>query len=90
MSAYERLWELICTYEKPLVLNCFIKNKQKMLTFNISSLWYFANISVHISQNNKKLDIFWKMSKMEFLNPMDAKKFKKTEVLTVLPDTLYN
>ena len=29
-----------------------------MLTFKISSLWYFANISVRISPNTKKLDIF--------------------------------
>ena len=29
-----------------------------MLTFKIPSLWYFANISVHISPNNKKLEIF--------------------------------
>ena len=30
-----------------------------MLTFEMISLWYFANISVQISLNNKKLDIFY-------------------------------
>ena len=29
-----------------------------MLTFKFTSSWYFANISVHISPNNKNLDIF--------------------------------
>ena len=29
-----------------------------MLTFRINSLRYFANISFHISPNNKKLDLF--------------------------------
>ena len=31
----------------------------------------------------------WKMSKMEFLDPKEAEKFKKTKVETVLWDTLF-
>ena len=55
MSAYECLWELMRVHE------CWTaswKNKQKMFTFKMVSLLYFANILVQISLNNKKLDIF--------------------------------
>ena len=55
MSAYESSWALMRTHE---CWTALLKNKQKMLTFKITSLWYLANISVYISPDNEKLDIF--------------------------------
>ena len=55
MSAYESLWALMRSHE---CWTASLENKQKMLTFKITSSWYFANILVHISPNNKKFDIF--------------------------------
>ena len=55
MSAYESSWALTRTHE---CWTALLKNKQKMLTFKITSLWYLANISVYISPDNEKLDIF--------------------------------
>ena len=52
MSAYEIALEFISA-------DVFDENnKQKMLTFKITSLQYFANISAQIKPNNKQLDIF--------------------------------
>ena len=42
-TGYERLTDLL-------------KNKLKMLSFEMTSLKYFDNISFHISSNDKKLD----------------------------------
>ena len=53
ISAHEHLWELMSTHENSWVLKCFIKKETKMLTFTFTSSWYFANISVHTSPNNK-------------------------------------
>ena len=44
-----------------------------MLNFEITSLWYFANILVHIAPNYRKLDIFkiytkWAVEKCQRLN----------------------
>ena len=55
ISAHKRLWELMRSHE---CCSASLKKKQKMLTFKFTSSWYFANISVHISPNNKNLDIF--------------------------------
>ena len=49
-----------------------------MLTFKLTLLWYFGNILVKILLNYIKMDIFRKgfvkMSKMEFIDPLDAEK----------------
>ena len=39
------------------MLNCFIKQETKMLSFEMTSLQYFDNISFYISPKNKNLDI---------------------------------
>ena len=57
---------------------------------------YFGNIMVHISPSNKKLGISknlhkkgcWKMSKMEFLAPLESQEIQEIKVVTVLRDTL--
>ena len=42
----------------PVCSSGWFNNKQKMLTIPMPSLQYFGNISVQISPNNKKMDIF--------------------------------
>ena len=42
----------------PVCSSGWFNNKQKMLTIPMPSLQYFENISVQISPNNKKMDIF--------------------------------
>ena len=53
---------------------------------------YFANISVQITPNNKKLDIFKIYTKNVqdgISTPIGSREIQKTEVDTVLWDTLY-
>ena len=66
-----------------------------MLTFKITSLWYFANISVHISPNNKKLKFLkstqnglLKNVQDEISRPLGSREIHKTKAETVLWDTL--
>ena len=70
-----------------------------MLTFEMTSYQYFANISIPISPNNKNLDIFkiytkWAVEKCPVQDgipkPLRSREIQKTKVDTILRDTLYN
>ena len=54
-SAPEHSWVLI---NGPVYSSGWFNNKQRMLTCPVPFLRYFGNISVQISPNNEKLDIF--------------------------------
>ena len=94
---------LMTTHECLLVLfgahECSVAwfwNKQKMLSFKMTSLWYFDNISFHISPNNINR-IFLKSTRngllknalYEISRLLGSPKIQKTKVAYVLWDTLY-
>ena len=76
MNAHECSCKLaISAYKGFGVIKGLIQEYTKMLILKMTSLSYFGNISVQISLNVKKLDIF-KIYTKRAVDPKEAEKFK--------------
>ena len=58
LSSYKCFWSLMKAPDWSRVSSAWFNNKQKILTFKMTSLYYFGNNLIQVSPINKKMDIF--------------------------------